>query len=206
MTKFTLEKRTGNHRAVAPVLATLLMVAIAVVGGTIVFVFTQGFFNQAQISGVSTIEAIKIIGYDARDADALNAHNGVAMSAGSGGDPTVVGKNVDERVAVFIQNDSVNQVLLNEIRLAGTVYTYDTSDVLTDWDSITDLAQGEYSILTDEDSLVQDSSAILQPGQIATILLDLGDELPIGRDVQFKLTTTNGAIFVGTVVMGQNNG
>jgi len=27
-----------------------------------------------------------------------------------------------------------------------------------------------------------------------------------GRDTQFKLTTTNGAVFVGTVVMGQNAG
>ena len=128
------------------------------------------------------------------------------MAANSGGDPTIPGKNLDERVAIFIQNDSVNQVLLTEIRLAGTTYTYDTSDAITDWDSSTDLAPGEYSILSDESSLVQNSAAVLEPGQIVTILIDLDDELPIGRDAQFRLTTTNGAIFVGTVVMGQNSG
>ncbi|MEK0340135.1 MAG: archaellin/type IV pilin N-terminal domain-containing protein, partial [Nitrosopumilus sp.] len=35
-----------SRRAVAPVIATLLLVAIAVVGGSIVFVFAQGFFSS----------------------------------------------------------------------------------------------------------------------------------------------------------------
>ncbi|HSB50681.1 MAG TPA: archaellin/type IV pilin N-terminal domain-containing protein, partial [Nitrosopumilaceae archaeon] len=65
MTK-TLEKQTRKNRAVAPVIATLLMVAIAVVGGTIIFVFAQGFFSQSQISGTPSIESVKILGYDAR--------------------------------------------------------------------------------------------------------------------------------------------
>ncbi|GFN40744.1 MAG: hypothetical protein YK1312THETA_50001, partial [Marine Group I thaumarchaeote] len=47
--KWKLARWRTKHRAVAPVIATLLMVAIAVVGGTIIFVFSQGFFNQAQV-------------------------------------------------------------------------------------------------------------------------------------------------------------
>jgi archaeal type IV pilus assembly protein PilA len=204
MTKYTLEKR--NHRAVAPVIATLLMVAIAVVGGTIIFVFAQGFFSQSQISGTPTIEAVKILGYDARDVDFLKAHDNTDMAAGTGSDPTAIGKNADERVAVYVKNDSVNQVLFTEIRLGGTVYSYDTSAALTAWDSATDLIAGEYSVLTDSSSILSDQAAVLNPGQSATILMDLEDDFPIGRDTQFKLTTTNGAIFVGTVVMGQNSG
>ena len=56
-----------SRRAVAPVIATLLLVAIAVVGGSIVFVFSQGFFSSAQISGAPQIESLQITGYDARD-------------------------------------------------------------------------------------------------------------------------------------------
>ena len=37
-------------KAVAPVIATLLLVAIVVVGGSIIFVFSQGFFSNAEIS------------------------------------------------------------------------------------------------------------------------------------------------------------
>ncbi len=83
----------SKRRAVSPIIATLLLVAIAVVGGTIIFVFSQGFFNQAQVSGTPTIELIKILGYDARDVANLNAHNGQTMSVVSS-DPNTPGKNV----------------------------------------------------------------------------------------------------------------
>jgi len=204
------KERLTNHRAVAPVIATLLMVAIAVVGGTIIFVFSQGFFSQAQISGTPSIESVKILGYDARDISALRAHDGQTMPALSAGNTTgnVLGKNVDERVAVFIKNDSVNQVLFSEIRLGGTVYTYDTATTLSDWDDTTDLIQGEYSIMLDASAtgILQELAATIQPGGTVTLIVDLDDNFPIGRDTQFKLTTTNGAVFVGTVVMGQNAG
>ena len=63
-TKLAQKERLTNRRAVAPVIATLLMVAIAVVGGTIIFVFSQGFFSQSQISGNPSIESVKILGYE----------------------------------------------------------------------------------------------------------------------------------------------
>ena len=66
-----------SRRAVAPVIATLLLVAIAVVGGSIVFVFSQGFFSSAQISGSPNIESLKIVGYDATDGPVLQIHDGL---------------------------------------------------------------------------------------------------------------------------------
>ena len=205
MTK-TLEKRTRKHRAVAPVIATLLMVAIAVVGGTIIFVFSQGFFSQSQISGTPSIESVKILGYDARDVDALNAHDGQAMIAGTGGDPAVQGKNVDERIVVYIKNDSVGQILFSEIRLGGNVYTYATDVTpIPAWNA-GNIAQGNYGVLTNSTNLITNQAGVAEPGETVGLLLDLNDNFPIGRDTQFKLTTTNGAVFVGTVVMGQNAG
>ncbi len=209
-TNLKQKERLTNRRAVAPVIATLLMVAIAVVGGTIIFVFAQGFFSQAQISGTPSIESVKIIGYDARDISALRAHDGLTMPPLSAGNTTgnTLGKNVDERVAVFIKNDSVNQVLFSEIRLGGTVYAYDTATTLSDWDDTTDLIPGEYSVMLDATptGILQELAATVQPGGTITVIVDLDDNFPIGRDTQFKLTTTNGAVFVGTVVMGQNVG
>ena len=205
-TKLAQKERLTNRRAVAPVIATLLMVAIAVVGGTIIFVFSQGFFSQSQISGNPSIESIKILGYDARDADALRAHDGLTMAAGTGGNATSLGKLNDERVTIFVKNDSVGQVLFSEIRLGGTIYAYDSSATLSAWNDGTDLTPGQYSVMTDSTSILQEQAATVQPGQTATIIVDLNDNFPIGRDTQFKMTTTNGAVFVGTVVMGQNSG
>ena len=208
-TKLEHKECLTNRRAVAPVIATLLMVAIAVVGGTIIFVFAQGFFSQSQISGSPSIELVKILGYDARDVDAVRSHDGIQMAANSAGNSTgptnALGKNIGERVAIFIKNDSLHQILFTEVRLGGTVYTYDTTTSIVGI-SDTNFVQGEYEILLDSTSVLQDQAGTLQPGDTATIFIDLDDNYPIGRDTQFKLTTTNNAVFSGTVYMGQNTG
>jgi len=192
----------SRHRAVAEVIATLLLVAIAVVGGTIIFVFSQGFFNQAQISGTPTMESVKILGYDARDVDLLQAHNGIALTA-DGSDAAVQGKNVGEYVIVYVKNDSVGQILISEMRLGGTVYTYDNPGTIpTPHDP---LNFGEYYILNSSSTSIASQAGLAEPGQTIGILFELADNYPISRDTQFKLTTNNGAVFVGTVVMGQND-
>jgi len=198
----TLGKRTRKHRAVAPVIATLLMVAIAVVGGTIIFVFSQGFFNQAQVSGTPTIESVKILGYDARDILNLDAHDGITMTAVAS-DPNDQGKNVGEYVVVYIKNDSSGQVLFSEIRLGGAVYTYVFPGAIP---AHTAATVGTYAVMDNSTDSILDQAGVAQPGETIGIIFDLSDNFPIGRDTQFKLTTTNGAVFVGTVVMGQNAG
>lgn len=191
-----------KHIAVAPVIATLLLVAIAVVGGTIIFVFSQGFFSQAQISGTPFIESIKILGYDARDVANLNAHDGQTMAVVSG-DPNTPGKNIGERVIVFIKNDSVGQTLFSEVRLGGTIYQYQSANPIP---VFTPGVGGTYGVLTNSTHMITNQAGVAQPGETVGIIFDLNDNIPVGRDTQFKLTTTNGAVFVGTVVMGQNAG
>jgi len=195
-------KRRSTHRAVAPVIATLLMVAIAVVGGTIIFVFSQGFFNQAQISGTLTIESIKIVGYDARDVTNLDAHDGVAMGV-AGSNPGIIGKNVGENIIIYMENDSVGPILFSEIRLGGAVYNYVQVGVIP---AFTVGTGGTYTVMDNSTHGITGPAGIAQPGETIGVHIDLIDAFPIGRDTQFKLTTTNGAVFVGTVVMGQNVG
>ncbi len=196
------KKCRSSHRAVAPVIATLLMVAIAVVGGTIIFVFSQGFFNQAQISGTPAIESVKILGYDARDVPLLGAHNGLPMTA-TGSSALVQGKNIGEYVIVYIKNDSVGQILFSEMRLGGTVYTYDNPGTIPTPHAPANF--GQYYILNSSTTSIANQAGLAEPGQTVGILFELADNYPTGRDTQFKLSTNNGAVFVGTVVMGQND-
>jgi len=212
MTKnVNLEKRTRKHRAVAPVIATLLMVAIAVVGGSIIFVFAQGFFSSAQVSGTPTIELIKIVGYDARDVSALQTHDGGPMLLASSGGDADSASEKGERIAVYLKNDSVQKILVAELRFGGTVYTYANAATLSTHNALTNsIPSGTYDVwLTDDtivDVLLIEGAAEIQPGQIATVILALDTDFKTGRDTQFKLTTTNGAVFVGTVVIGQQAG
>ncbi len=202
----------SNHRAVAPVIATLLMVAIAVVGGTIIFVFSQGFFSSSQISGTPQIEALSIAGYDATDSSDIVAHEGTTM-AGLGGDVDNT-KSADERVAVYVTNDSVQKVTISELRLAGTLYnmTTDTLGAIGDYNTAGSVnpADGEYVIILNPSAGISldltASQGEIQPGQTVTVLIGLDQNIKIGRDTQFNLKTTNGNVILGTVNIGQQSG
>jgi flagellin-like protein len=195
-----------SRRAVAPIIATLLLVAIAVVGGSIVFVFSQGFFSSAQVSGTPNIESLKFTGYDATDGAALKLHDGVStglITTGASGDGLLTG----ERIAVYVQNQGVNKVTLGEIRFAGSVYAFSPTPgttALADWVAN---PGATYSVLTKSPSTIIDTtSPEIQPGQQVTVILELAENVKTGRDAQFKLTTSNGAVFVGTVIAGQQSG
>jgi len=203
----------NSHKAVAPVIATLLMVAIAVVGGTIIFVFAQGFFSSSQISGTPQIESLKIEGYDARAVPNLKMHNGNDMVATSGDIDSLV--EVNERVAVYVTNNSVQKVVLGEIWLGGFQYDYvNAAAAPGGMGAFATTTAGElrttnYTVLTGTnggDQLLNEQAGEIQAGQTATIILDLESDLRIGRSSQFKITTSNGNVFVGTVSVGQQSG
>lgn len=194
----------ASRRAVAPIIATLLLVAIAVVGGSIIFVFSQGFFSAAQVSGTPNIESLKYTGYDASDGTLVFLHDGgnSTSSANLAGD----GLNSGETIAVYVQNNSVQKVTLNELRFAGAVYTFTSGAT----DSALTL-DGHFMVATKSNgaaaaTTVSTTSAEIQPGQQATVLLQLSDDIKAGRDVQVKMITGNGAVFVGTVIAGQQSG
>ncbi len=216
MTKLQSKYKLTSRRAVAPVIATLLLVAIAVVGGSIVFVFSQGFFSSAQISGSPNIESLKITGYDATDGAAMILHNGLDSGVIQGAVDNTLAPG--ERVGVYVQNNSVQKVTLSEIRFAGTVYTFvpgpaapaNQIDAFGGLGLLASSTAG-YMIATTGDGLtaadvVDAISAEVQPGQSVTVIMQLDENIKVGRDAQFKLSTSNGAVFVGTVISGQQSG
>ncbi len=210
-------------RGVAPVIATLLLVAIAVVGGSIIFVFAQGFFSSAQVSGSPTIELVKIIGYDARDVLKVKAHDGIEIVGEKTKDccGIIDGKiNADERIAVYLQHHSVQKIFFSEIRISGVVYDFTTYTTIPPpfsigrWDQANVKPQpGEYVLLSGHNAtkgldtdLIQDPAPRMEPGEIVTVLVDLDITYNLPRDAQFKLTTANGNVFVSTIIMGQDSG
>jgi len=227
-----------SRRAVAPVIATLLLVAIAVVGGSIIFVFSQGFFSSAQISGAPQIESLEIVGYDMGDGEVLEIHDGFCTSGGTldglALEACVTNANFDgnagdgliqhERFAVYVQNQSVNDLVIAEALLAGEPYVYVATAPL----AATTLAghviggpnlapgsplAGEFLILVRGDVLAGTAAtlkvaptATLEPGESATLLFAINFDVPVGRDAQLKLTTANGNVFVTTLIAGQQSG
>ena len=128
-----------------------------------------------------------------------------------------------DRFTLYVQNQSVNDVTVTEILLAGAPYTYVVDTPLcgaipTALAAYTGAApadplDGEYLIIERGDILLATGStlkcapqATLEPGEDVTLLFAIDDDVPIGRDVQLKLTTANGAVFVTTLIAGQSSG
>ena len=201
-------KKHSCKRAVAPVIGNLLLIAIAAVGATIVFTFSESFISSAQSGGFIPVESLTIVGYDARAVPTLQAHDGNLMSADSGGNSNGF-KEADERIAVYIRSDSTNPIVIYELNFAGTPYGYvqATSGILGLYTSA-DVPMGNFTILTNTnpDSLLQIESPIIQPGQTVTLILDLENDLKVGRSSQINFKTTNANHFVGTINIGQQSG
>ncbi len=204
-----------SHRAVAPVIATLLMVAIAVVGGTIIFVFSQGFFSSSQISGTPQIESVKILGYDARAVANLQMHDGNDMFATSGDADSNVEQG--ERIAVYVTNDSVQKIVLGEISFGGNPFGYVNVAAggmgFFNTVVLTELRNTNYTVLSGTtpgglgpDLLLPENAGEIRAGQTVTLILDLDSDQRIGRGSQFRLVTSNGNVFVSTVSVGQQSG
>ena len=130
-----------KRRAVAPIIATLLMVAISVVGGILIFVFAQGFFQDTQIAA-PTIDNLEIWGYNATDKTSLGTHAGVQYTTGSVNNKIADG----EQFAVFIRNSGGGDVLISEVTVYGTVFT---PDLTTGAIATTTTADQEWIMTTD---------------------------------------------------------
>ncbi len=201
------------RRGVSPIIATLLLVAIATVGGSTVFAFSQDAFNTSQISGSPQVELIKIFGYDGRDVEKLNLHDGNEILANNCCGVVDGKKSFDERIAIYIQNYSVQPIVISELRLAGDVYSFVPQTKIGEWNKIGNGHKphpDEYIILNGPSGgsnyyTVEQNPAEIQSGEMVTLLLDLGRNMGMFHDSQVKITTSNGNVFVSTIMIGQKS-
>jgi len=202
-----------RRRAVAPVIATLLMVAIAVVGGMLVFVFSQDFFTQTESMTGPTIEQLQIYGYDFRDVSSgkIRSHDG-ALCASVNGNPSGTIANGDH-AAIFVRNHGNVPVFIDQVTFFGGPSSQGVAIVTMgaatppggSWVVIDRAAVAEC------DTSTVDSPVL--PGQEATILLgwsnaftDPVSEPKVGRPIFVTITTDAGNVFTKTVINGRSVG
>lgn len=201
-----------SHRGVAPIIGTLLLVAIACIAGSTIFVYSQDAFSSSQISESPTIQFIEILGYDTRDVDKLFLHDGNEILANNCCGIADGQKNYDERIAIYIQNNSPKPVTISELSFGGDVYSFTPAPKIGEWNKpgnghkphpnefiIVNYHKGGNNYQT-----VEEGSAVIQPGEVVTLLLDLGHRMSMGHETQIKITTLNGSVFVSSLQPGQD--
>ena len=197
-----------RKRGIGSIIGTLLLIAITVVGGTITAVTTENLFNTIQVSGYPEIDYLQILGYDTRSSCTFIFWNGFESNCGVGGPSSVPAVYLeairfDERIAVYVVNHSVKKVLIDEVRFGGGVYSVTSSSTLTIWNDFVDFVPGQYAISDSGNSVLVPGNQEIQPGQTVTLILDLESDFKIGRTVQMRIETANGAVFVKDIKIGE---
>lgn len=169
---------------------------------SMIFVFVAYQSIPGDFVGTPQFEPLRILGYDARDLNELTAHDGITMLKNSAGIQNNA-KEKDERIAIYLRNEGVQPVSISELRFSGTVYNFQGNVGVIDNYEGTAPSQGNYVILTDGASGLLQSSSELQPGPIVTIVLDLVDQFEDGSVHQIRFDTSEGAIWVGRITIGQ---
>jgi len=191
---------------IQPIILTLLLVAITIVGGSIVFFASLENLDTSQISETFHTDSITILGYDARDTSQFKVHDGgYVLQAYSGGNENGMHEQ-HERMSFYFWNKGNNEIHLAELRFGGTIYTYANTTALDSFGGESGIPGGTYDIWisrqSGNDVMLLDNTAVIKPGDSVTIVFALDKDYKLGRDTQLKLTTTNGNIFVASIIIG----
>ena len=190
-----LTKTENKHRAVAPIIATLLMVAIAVVGGILIFVFTQGFFSEGQVVG-PTFDNLEIFGYDARD-DGVETFDGTDITCA--GETTTNRMADDDCLVIFVTNKGDKASTIDKVRVFGDTYSQAA-------DACTAGSPGEFNLYDDTTTDI----AIVNPNKDVSVCIVYSDadtgEIKIGRTIPVQLQSGNGQTSQVNVINGALRG
>ncbi len=198
-----LNHQNRNHRAVATIIATLMLILITAVGGGVTFSYAQDIINDNQVSSSIAIEQLTIVGWDFRDLTELRSHNGLYMKDDSAGIEDGI-KSYSERVTIYLQNKGLTNIRIDEVRFVGTVYNFaGSSNYMSNFVTNTFPAPEEYVILTiTPDIIINSEIPELKAGTIASLVLGLDASFKMGRHAMLKLTTDNGFVIVKIMPIG----
>ena len=186
--------RNRSHKAVAPIIATLLMVAIAVVGGVMVYIFTQGFFGSTT-STAPTVDAMASTGYDFREIEFITRDDGTNSLLGQTGAAGGIGTG--EYGALYVKNARTSALTITKMTVGGTAFAFSPSGPAAD----TEFQLWKVTGLTGE---VRSTTPTINAGETGTLLLKFSnaDGALNGRTLAVKVSSGNGGVFNFQVVVG----
>lgn len=214
----------GKRRGVSEIIATLLLVAVTVVGGVLAMTLVGTITDEAGAFGnIKAKQELKLIGYDSRDNEDLTSIANLdnkkdtptprlcttSCSASSNLTPRNGGTDF---IVIYLHNVGLEDLFLENVIVS-------TSNAVHSWDGDTagqtlaatttdDLTapysyprSGKYSII-DEDgtgSLQQRSDTIIKGGEVVRVVIKLSSSISsniqIDDTIPITVTTTDGGIF-----------
>ena len=185
--------RLRSRKAEAQIISELLLVAIAVVGGIMVFVWTTGAYKSNSSVELPRTESIQIIGYDTRDTASLTGLSTINNGA-SGSGKLVAGS---EYIVLKLRNAGNTDIKITKIIIMGVEHTWHGA-ITAPATTAPDAGKFQvYSKISGNPQNVDRNSPSLAPGEDARVAAKLSSSLPddiqIGRNLPVEIETSNGS-------------
>ncbi|MBI5133495.1 MAG: hypothetical protein HZA83_02170 [Thaumarchaeota archaeon] len=185
-----------KRKAVEPIIATLLLVAISVVGGAAVYFWAGSVYNVSGIAPLVT-EFAQMIGYDARDTSNIGGFDDTGANLDNnpaiGSLSTLPG--TEEFIVIKLRNNGVANMVIEKIRIIGVDHTFDPDPAgATDQPAV-----GMFEIYT---KLVGNTSSkatsTIEPSEDVRVAIRLSSEIPdhieLGKKTPIKIYTQQGNV------------
>ena len=187
------EKKQGfvklSHRGISGIIVSLILIAVAVVGGISIFTFMKGFISETQVTGPS-IDVIEIFGYDASDSLSLTSHTGTSFVINTGSADALLADS--DAFNLYVRNRGSGPVVIDSIEVYGTPYAIST---VTDCVAGTVPADVTFSI-SSNGVLANCGQTSIASGEEVTIYVRYDDatngDVALGRPIPVTLVTANG--------------
>ena len=176
-----------SRRAISDIIVSLLLVAMTVIGGIIIFgiVRDSGVAENvtSELSQPLTFEgAIKISAYDARDGADLSGITNIDNACGS-----LCKLTNGEHIVLKIVNNNPNSIFISDVIVNEVSHTFDTS--------LPPAANGKFSIIpgtSDQGTTPQSTNEILA-GKSVKMIIRLGDDvsdISLNDAIRIKIDAT----------------
>jgi len=170
----------SRRRGVSPIIATLMLVAIAVVGGVVVYTYFTGIANKSQVQS-ATVHSMQLLGYDARQVNPITNHLG-------GGISTANNTTAITYIALYIKNNGAQSIEVNRVYVNGTALTFNSGS----------LQGGQFHIGT----TIARGVNTLNVGSTDTLLLRLSNNVASGTSITVVVEVTGGQQFKYDILAG----
>jgi hypothetical protein len=186
-----------KHKAVSPIISTLLLIGTGVTGGTTILFLAPTYFNE-DLLVEEPFDELEVFGYSARDQSGIiNNHlnsNLTCASASDSGDLTD-----GDCITVFVVNRGSKPTIVQNVIVFDKTYGFSSTGASA---STCQTSSDSFSVHTNNDM-----NQGIDPNEEATICIKYSDKtLKIGRNIPVQIETGNGQELELKIINGDMRG
>lgn len=177
--KARMKADDASRRGVSPIIATMMLVAIAVVGGVIVYTYFQNIAGKTQIQA-SNLSSISMLGYDARQVNPVLNHLGGGITGANNSTGITY-------IALYIKNNNALEAQISKVYVNGGAYNFNATLTAAGFRIVSGLSGVDTINASETGTLLIKLNSAASSGQTLNVIVETMDKQ------QFKFNVVAGS-------------